>query len=111
MDAWPCDRSEAEESILALPKNAPILPYVDYHCVSSVSRSNKKQVGGTNISDAKTRFGLEEYIEERFASSSIAEFESFNITMVCPSTVIELTGPRISWSACALENNNCKIKP
>ena len=50
----------------------------------------------TDISDAKTRFGLEEYIEERFASSSIADFASFNITIVCPSTVIELTGPEDS---------------
>lgn len=54
----------------------------------------------TYISDAKTRFGLEEYFEERFARSSMAGFASFNITIVCPRTVIELTGPGNSLNQC-----------
>jgi hypothetical protein len=47
----------------------------------------------THISDANTMLGREEYIEERFPSSSIAIFASFRTTMVCPITVIELIGP------------------
>jgi hypothetical protein len=50
-----------------------------------------------NISDANTMLGREEYIEERFPSSSIAIFASFKTTMVCPITVIELIGPERSW--------------
>lgn len=64
----------------------------------------------TYISDAKTRFGLEEYFEERFVRSSMAAFASFNITIVCPSTVIELTGPGNSLSQCVFWKTRIAVK-
>lgn len=47
----------------------------------------------TDISDAKTKFGREEYIAERLDRSSVAIRASLTITMVWPITVIELMGP------------------
>ena len=51
----------------------------------------------TDISDAKTKFGREEYSAERFDRSSIAILASLTITMVWPITVIELMGPKSTW--------------
>lgn len=78
----------------AWPEYVPSPPWLlKLQCCEVVLLRSK-----TNISDAKTNFGLEEYIAERLDSSSVAVWESLTITMVWPMTVIELMGPGSTMS-------------